>query len=427
MSGGRWCSLVAIAIAACGDPPVASKPTPAPVVADPEVVTPKPVPPVLEAAAAVDAIAIGKTLVTKHECIRCHTIEGVEAPKLEYDCVGCHRDIEAGRFPVPPEELAGYQERVHSLVEVPRLAPGGRLRRSWIAAFLADTHDLRPNLEPTMPRFALAPADVAAIAAFLAPDAEAAGPELGDPARGREVANAKGCGTCHRIAGGPSLSAAGLPIAIDPVTLALGQMLAPDLSHARKRLRPAAVVQWLADPGKAMPGATMPKIPMTEQELLDVAAFVVQTPLSAVESEPIPARLAVLDREVKYEEVDARIFHKTCRHCHSDPEQVIGDGGPGYSGGFGFPKRALDLNSYEGIASGSLDDGGKRHSLFAAMSDGTPRIVAHLLSRHAEIAGKPIVGVRGMPLGLPALPPEDIQLLETWIAQGRKPGSKAQP
>jgi len=425
MSGGRWGWLVAIAIAACGDPPVASKP--APVVAEPEVVTPEPVPPVLEAAAAVDAIALGKTLVTRHECIRCHAIEGVDKPKLEYDCVGCHRDIEAGTFPVPPEELAGYQERVHSLVDVPLLAPGGRLRRSWIAAFLADAHDLRPNLEPTMPRFALAPADVAAIAAFLAPDAEAAAPVLGDPARGREIADAKGCGTCHRMAGGPPLSAAGLPIAIDPVTLALGQMLAPDLSHARKRLRSAAVVQWLTDPAKVMPGATMPKIPMTAQEILDVAAFVVQTPLGIVAAEPVHARLAVLDREVTYAEVDTRIFHKTCRHCHSDPEQVIGDGGPGYSGGFGFPKRALDLNSHEGIRSGSLDDGGKRHSLFEAMQDGTPRIVAHLLARQSEVVGTPIVGVRGMPLGLPALPPEDIQLLETWIAQGRKPGTKAEP
>jgi hypothetical protein len=227
------------------------------------------------------------------------------------------------------------------------------------------------------------------------------------------------------MAGGPSLSAAGLPIPLDPITLALGQMLAPDLSHARKRLRSAAVVQWLTDPAKLMPSATMPKIPMTEQEILDVAAFVVQTPLGAVAAEPIPARLAVLDREVAYEEVDARIFHKTCRHCHSDPEQVIGDGGPGYSGGFGFRKRALDLNSYEGIASGSLGDDGKRHSLFEKMTDGTPRIVAHLVARHAETAGKPVAGVRGMPLGLPALPLEDIQLLETWIAQGRKPGAKA--
>ncbi len=57
------------------------------------------------------------------------------------------------------------------------------------------------------------------------------------------------------------------------------------------------------------------------------------------------------------------------------------------------------------------------------MPDGTPRIVAHLLARHAEIAGTPAGGVRGMPLGFPAVAPEDIQLLETWIAQGRKPAA----
>jgi hypothetical protein len=145
-----------------------------------------------------------------------------------------------------------------------------------------------------------------------------------------------------------------------------------------------------------------------------------QTPLQAPARASAPQRLPLLDREVRYEEVDARIFHKTCRHCHSDPELVIGDGGPGYSGGFGFPKRGLDLNSYEGILSGSLDDGGQRRSLFTADADGVPRIVAHLLARHAEQAGRPLPGVRGMPLALPALPLEDIQLLDTWIAQGRK-------
>jgi hypothetical protein len=48
-----------------------------------------------------------------------------------------------------------------------------------------------------------------------------------------------------------------------------------------------------------------------------------------------------------------------------------------------------------------------------------PRIVAHLWARHAEVAGTPVEGVTGMPLGLPPLPPEDIQLIETWIARGR--------
>ncbi len=169
----------------------------------------------------------------------------------------------------------------------------------------------------------------------------------------------------------------------------------------------------------------MPKIPLDEAEIRDVAAYLLQTPLQPTAPTPIPARPARLERAVSYEEVDARIFHRICRHCHSNPEIVIGDGGPGYSGGFGFPRRALDLNSHAGVLSGSVGDDGQRRSILAPLPDGTPRIIAHLLARHAEVAGAPVPGIRGMPLALPPLPLDDIALLDAWIAQGRRPPADA--
>jgi cytochrome c2 len=425
----RWFTVVAALVVVACDEPRHAAPSPAPAAppaepaAAPDEVVAAPSLAALALETAADpALALrGRELVTKHDCIRCHTIEAVAPPEAELDCVGCHRDILAGKLAIPPAELAGYQQRIHSLVDVPMLVPGDRLRRTWIAGFLADTHDLRPNLEPSMPRLALPTDDVAAIAAFLAPGAEAAVPVLGDATRGRALLEHKGCGTCHRMTGVDPLPAVPPPVTIEPAALALGQRLAPDLAHTRVRLRPAALLTWLQDPAKVKPGTEMPTIPLTEAEAKDVAAYLVHAPLGAVEAEPVPVRLPVLARAVTYEEVHERIFHRTCRHCHSDPEQVIGDGGPGYHGGFGFPRRALDLNSYTGIRSGSLDDRGERRSVFAALPDGTPRIVAHLMARHAEVAGRPIEGVRGMPLGLPPVALEDIQLLETWITQGRKP------
>ena len=165
----------------------------------------------------------------------------------------------------------------------------------------------------------------------------------------------------------------------------------------------------------------MPTLGVTEAEALDIAAYLHQAELESVALGEVPELPASLQREVTYAEVHERIFGKICRHCHSDPNVVIGDGGPGYDGGFGFPKRALDLSTYEGVRSGSLDDDGKRRSIFKEV-DGQPRIVAHLLARHAEVAGRPVEGVRGMPLGLPPIPMEDIVLLKTWIEQGRKKG-----
>ena len=49
----------------------------------------------------------------------------------------------------------------------------------------------------------------------------------------------------------------------------------------------------------------------------------------------------------------------------------------------------------------------------------TPRVVAHLMARHVEASGGSVDGIRGMPLGLPALSLEQIQLVESWIVQGR--------
>ena len=105
----------------------------------------------------------------------------------------------------------------------------------------------------------------------------------------------------------------------------------------------------------------------------------------------------------------------------ADAAYAFGDGGPGNTGGFGFPSRGLNLATYQGISSGIRDrDTGRRMSVFAPGSDGsTPLIVAAMLARHAEIADRPVSGIRGMPLGLPPIPLEDIQRVASWIALGR--------
>ena len=58
--------------------------------------------------------------------------------------------------------------------------------------------------------------------------------------------------------------------------------------------------------------------------------------------------------------------------------------------------------------------------MFTKDADGVPRLVRALVARHEEEEqGAPTGLVRGMPLGYDALPLEDIQLVESWIAQGR--------
>ena len=372
----------------------------------------------LEPAADPTRISQGRALLERYECNRCHRIDGVAPVALELDCAGCHAQIMEGRFEAPPDQLAHWQEHVHALLDVPTLSSTDRFARSWVAAFLQEAHTIRPNLGASMPRLDLSAEDAAAIADFLVPSEEAGVPSFGDPDRGRTVLETKGCAACHRFDGVPSLAAPPPPIELDAATFSRGARLAPDLRHTRDRLRPAALVQWLRDPTSVKPDAAMPRIPLTEEEIADAAAYLLQAPLDLSPPAAPPQRLPVLDRPVTHAEVDAEVFAKICRHCHASPD-FIGGGGPGYAGGFGLPERKLDLSSYDGMLQGSVGDDGRRRSLFKPLEDGTPRLVAHLWARHAELAGAPIDGIRGMPLGLPPLSLEQIQLVETWIAQGR--------
>ena len=82
-----------------------------------------------------------------------------------------------------------------------------------------------------------------------------------------------------------------------------------------------------------------------------------------------------------------------------------------------------DLASYEALRSGALFEG-RRRSVFREVTlpggETLPLVVASLRARQLEEAGLPSGDVLGMPLGLPSVSPEVIQLLETWIAQGRR-------
>ncbi|MEM1415350.1 MAG: cytochrome c [Myxococcota bacterium] len=358
--------------------------------------------------------ARGRELLARYECNRCHEgVPGAVPPPREKHCVGCHAAIADGTLEgAPPAALPGWRARVRSLREAPSLAVSARFDRDALAAFLREPHDLRPELRATMPRLAIDERDAADLATALVPGPPPAPLALSpaDAPRGRAILEARACGSCHRMGGAPAL----------PGVVAEGPAvrLAPDLRHARARYRPRALVAWLRDPRRFDPHARMPPTGLGEEEARAVAAHLFHAELAPAPVVEVPARLPLLARPVTYTEVDRRLFAPLCRHCHGDPSFALGDGGPGHTGGFGFAARGIDLASVEGVASGHLRDG-RRRSLFAPTEDGTPFIVASLMARYAEVAGAPVPGLRGMPLGLPPVPLEDVQLLETWIAAGR--------
>jgi cytochrome c2 len=363
----------------------------------------------------------GKALVAEFQCNRCHEGTGLAAPKLDQDCVACHEQIATDKFKATPSKLAKWKPHVLPYRDVPSLSDAGaRLRPAWIRDYLLHPHDLRPGLVQTMPRLALSSEQATDIATYLtasgkpgtAPLAVTAEPS--QVAHGKQLLTERGCVGCHHVGG----AGVAPPPANQPVVVrTLG--LAPDLRYARDRAEPAAIARWLSDPAKLKHDAAMPNLNLPAEDARDLAAF-----LSFGELEPLPAkvapgRLPVLTRRVGFDEVNERVFAVTCRHCHTNPDLADGDGGPGNTGGFGFKPRKIDFSSYQGIQSGGVDERGERVSLFAPTKEGVPRLVAALVARAREDAGQESDDVRGMPLGLPPLSPEQIQLVESWVAQGR--------
>ena len=118
-----------------------------------------------------------------------------------------------------------------------------------------------------------------------------------------------------------------------------------------------------------------------------------------------------LDRPVAWAEVEERVFGKICAHCHMDPKQNDGRKGPGNAGGFGWPATGIELQTP------------------ASIRKNGDAIVAAMLRRREEIARDHVAPGEipasltrpqrpGMPLGLPAIPDEDIALVMAWVAQG---------
>lgn len=363
--------------------------------------------------------ARGKALVAEFECSRCHSGTGQPAAKLDQDCVGCHEQIATDKFRAAPSKLAKWKPHILPYRDVPSLGElGKRLRPAWVRDYLLHPHDLRPNLAQSMPRLALSAEQATDIATYLtavnAPaPAVAVSREASHVARGKELLSERGCVGCHRVSG------AGLaePPRTEPAPRTLG--LAPDLRFVRDRSEPAAIARWLTDPTQVKHDAAMPNLHLAADDVRDLTAFLSFGELAPAPPAEVVARLPVLARRVGFDEVNDRVFAVTCRHCHTNPDNAGGDGGPGNTGGFGFKPRKIDFSSYQGIQSGGVDARGERVSLFTPTKEGLPRLVAALVARGREVSGHESEDIRGMPLGLPPLSAEQIQLVESWVAQGR--------
>lgn len=379
-------------------------------------------------------VGAGRGLSARAECTRCHAGVGdVAVAPRETSCASCHAWIAGSRHDAVERERGRaefplwdrYVERVDSFLAVPDLASAGaRLDPAWVASYLRAPYEVRPGLDEAMIRAPFDAREAEAVAAWLASRrpalagvaAEAAAIPVSakpaDVAAGETLYAAQRCASCHTFG-----ARAASP----------GHRAAPDLAHARDRMRPADVAAFIAEPRAFGGNPLMPDHALSARDAARLRDFVLAAPVAARAIAAPAEDLPLLTRAVRWEEVNDRVFGRICVHCHMDPATEI-DGGPGNTGGLGFEGAGVDLSSWEALRAGGVDPAtGARYSILEpAPGERDPRLLARLRARGAEhareVAGRhavaPSDATPGMPMGLAPLSPEDIRLVRTWIAQG---------
>jgi cytochrome c2 len=315
--------------------------------------------------------------------------------------------------------MAHWQRDLQHWIEVPSLTQSTvRLRKRFLRKFLLNPVDLRPNLDESMPKLALTEADAADIAALLGGPEDEESRARGNREHGQSLFSTKGCSNCHAVGNAVRPPVSELPVTLTREALLRGLRLAPDLGFTSQRATIQSMRAWLQAPSAIKPDAAMPDIPLTGSEVEDLVTYILSLSPAAPRSQPFVRRST--GRSIAYAEVERRVFRKGCWHCHSDPDFAYGDGGPGNTGGFGYPGKGIVLSHWEGIHGGSVAPDGKRQSLLQPSNEKPPRLLLSLFARRDEEAGHPIDGVLGMPLGLPSLSDDDINLVADWLEQGAR-------
>lgn len=411
----------------------------------------KPLPVVSTARA--DALDAGRTLIAKHECTRCHQIDGLSGVGKDFDCAACHRMLEDLR----PEDaryvalcakygtqlIERYRRNIRHYLQVPSLTGlGKRVRGDFIDAMLRAPVDQRPLLEESMIRSNLSQAERGTLVRYFraaagedptdpndATDAVRARPTTAELERGRAVFAASGCPSCHTL-GGTNLGVSELELRANPASA-----LAPDLALTSRRMRGTRLVQWILQPQTLKPDSPMPAFSGSRTDAEAIADFLwfgsAEQPPTAAPPGPTKApSAATLPRDVGWEEVKERVLGAVCVHCHMDDGEK--DRGAGNTGGFGYAGVGLSMRTYANLVRGAVGPDGARYSVLEPRDPlGEPPIIEAVLRRRLEnrwdhrvpFSAAPLgapehAAAPGMPLGLPALDDPQIALLRGWIAQG---------
>ncbi len=236
-------------------------------------------------------------------CLKCH--QGVvNVPQADHlnrglqivervGCYGCHK-------------MRGFADR-------PKVAPTlvhitAKTTPEWMGRWIKNPKAFRHSTR--MPRFfglmnnqadedkVREDAEILGIVAYLKAKAEPLKyptlPGKGDIARGQHLVSTVGCMGCHAIEDSEVtadvLQARNRLEAADPI--AWERRFGPDLSHIGSKARPEWIYQWIRNPRAYNPATRMPDLRLTEQEALDITAYLMTltdtTPAAEQVAPPVP-------------------------------------------------------------------------------------------------------------------------------------------
>ena len=288
-------------------------------------------------------------------------------------CRACHR----------PDESAEVETTVNLAPPLSRIAE--RRPGAWLRRFLRHPYTIRPHQTERMPQLGLSDREIEVVARYLewlargrVAQLPAEGPMREPNPRypriltGRRLFARYNCMNCH------SLGRHQIRIQRDDqgnVVFQHGALQAPDLTNVWQRVRPQWLVAVIQHPPDWMPWSRMPELNVGEQDVQDLAWFLMNG---------IPSPTT----QVMANDVLALLKDK-CATCHSGTS----------------PARGLDLSSTAGLYLGAEDQFGNRYPPVVPFAENSP-LLARLVRGDKDHT----------------LPDADLAHLREWLLAGAPGG-----